>query len=239
MTITIPSTLPKPTMPEKKSGYHHGNLRNSIINAVAQLIGEKKSLNFKLKELAKMVGTTQPAVYKHFKNKADLLVETAVKGYELQRSFRTYALEQAGDSPLSKILAIANAYFYFSRIHTGFFILMKNLETQEILSSKRYQEQREKTIILVLDLIRQCQQQGIFLKEEPKIIFTTLQSTAYGLAHSYISGQIAYNAGELSNEPGLPSIIMKHGIRAFLTKPGEKQLMTIQDVEFTESELNT
>jgi len=46
---------------QKKAGYHHENLRNAIIEAVAQLIGEGRSAQFQLKDVAALVGTSQPA----------------------------------------------------------------------------------------------------------------------------------------------------------------------------------
>ncbi|MCA8894523.1 MAG: helix-turn-helix transcriptional regulator, partial [Amphiplicatus sp.] len=59
---------------QKKTGYYHGNLRNAIIDAVAQLIGERRSAQFQLKDVAALVGTSQPAIYKHFDSKQALLV---------------------------------------------------------------------------------------------------------------------------------------------------------------------
>ncbi|HFC30515.1 MAG TPA: TetR/AcrR family transcriptional regulator, partial [Oceanospirillales bacterium] len=65
---------------EKKTGYHHGNLRQSIIHAVALIAQKKRSLDFQLKEIADLVGTSQPAIYKHFTGKKELLTEVAVAG---------------------------------------------------------------------------------------------------------------------------------------------------------------
>ena len=148
-------SLPKPSKPVKKSGYHHGDLRTSIIDAVAQLIGENKGLGFHLKDVAKLVGTSQPAIYKHFEGKKALLVETAVKGYQLQKQFRDHAISRSGGSPLAKLLAIGHAYVHFSRAHSGYFLLMKNLETEEILSSKRYVAEQNSVLALVSGLIQE------------------------------------------------------------------------------------
>ena len=120
----------------KKAGYHHGDLRNSIIDAVSTLIAKSHSLDFQLKEVAKMVGTSVPALYRHFESKQDLLVETAIAGYVLQENYRNYALDHAGDNVLWKLLAVGYAYVHFARSHPGYFLLMKSMETDEILSSE-------------------------------------------------------------------------------------------------------
>ncbi|HRX73173.1 MAG TPA: helix-turn-helix domain-containing protein [Hyphomonas sp.] len=69
----------------KKAGYHHGDLRNAIMEAVANLIAKNRSLDFQLKDVAEMVGTSTPAIYRHFESKQSLLVETAIAGYEIQK----------------------------------------------------------------------------------------------------------------------------------------------------------
>ncbi|MEH6715202.1 TetR/AcrR family transcriptional regulator [Parasphingorhabdus flavimaris] len=91
----------KPDKPLKKIRYHHSDLRNAIIDSVARLIEEKRSLAFQLKEVATLVGTSQPAIYRHFENKAALLVETAVRGYQLQRELREHAIKTTGGTPFA------------------------------------------------------------------------------------------------------------------------------------------
>ena len=215
--------LPRPIKPTKKTSYHHGDLRSAIINAVAQLISEKNNLNFQLKEVAHLVGTSQPAIYKHFAGKADLLVETAVEGYHLQKQFRDHAFDVSDRSALTLLLAVSQAYVYFSQVHTGYFLLMKNLETEEILSSKVYRGLRDATIKVVIGLIQQCIDEGFFKEENPKFIMTSLQSTAYGLAHLYITGQISNIESNHEQDPSYADKVLLVGMDAFMTAKGKRE----------------
>ena len=223
MDLSSPKTL----NPVKKTAYHHGDLRASIINAVAQLIGEKKGLNFQLKEVAELVGTSQPAIYKHFSGKNALLVETAIEGYQLQKQIRNYALECTNGSALSMLLAIALAYGDFSRVHPGYFLLMKNLETEEILSSKRYKKDRKETFELVLGLIRRCLDEGTFTDIEPRLALMILQSTAQGLAQLYITEQINLIYPGHADKPLLSRQVFIRILGSFLSSKGKKELLTI------------
>jgi len=193
----------KPGKPLKKMRYHHGDLRNAIIDSVARLIEEKRSLAFQLKEVAKLVGTSQPAIYRHFENKDALLVETAVRGYQLQRELREHAIKTTGGTPLADILAILEAYTLFSITRSGYFLLIKNLETNEILASSTYLEERSRSIKRITDLLQDCIENGLLAETDLEIAHTVLQSSAYGLAHLYITGQV-----ELITRPDVDNSVL-------------------------------
>ncbi len=222
------SLVPPPTKPTKKTAYHHGDLRASIIDAVAQLIGNKKSLSFHLKDVAQLVGTSQPAIYKHFEGKSALLVETAIKGYKLQNQFRDHAMSRTNGSPLAKLLAIGFAYVNFSRMYPGYFLLMKNLETEEILSSKRYIAEQNHILRLVTNLIQDCVDDGAFVKIDTEFAMTVLQSSAYGLAHLYITGQIDRIASKHAHNDDFLQKVLAKSIESLLSPKGKKQLSTLQ-----------
>ncbi|KCZ46511.1 MULTISPECIES: TetR/AcrR family transcriptional regulator [unclassified Hyphomonas] len=204
----------------KKAGYHHGDLRNAIIEAVAGLIAKSHSLDFQLKEVGEMVGTSVPAIYRHFESKQDLLVETAIAGYVLQENYRTYALEQAGSMTLSRLLAVGYAYVHFARSHPGYFLLMKSMETEEILSSETYQAQRHKTIQLMDDLVTECFGANYFIDVEKDLVLAALQAAAFGIANLYTADQLRYVAPTLIGQEDVVARLFKISLRAVLSEDG-------------------
>lgn len=210
---------------QKKSAYHHGDLRNSIIDAVAQLIDQRKSLDFHLKDVAGLVGTSPPAIYRHFASKQDLLVETAVAGYEFQKVFRAYAIEQAAPLPLARLLAIGYAYVHFAKECPGYYLLMKNLETDEILSSEQYQKQRDEGLALVRSLVNECIVTGVFVDVDTDLAMASMQATAFGLAHLHLGNQVAYLAPSLLGDKDLVTKIYAINFGSLVSKKGQKQLL--------------
>ncbi|MGE6697299.1 TetR/AcrR family transcriptional regulator [Hyphomonas sp. NPDC076900] len=208
----------------RKSGYHHGDLRNSIIEAVAILIDERRSLDFQLKDVARMVGTSQPAIYKHFENKQDLLIETAVAGYGYQAAFRDWAMEQAGEALLAKLLGVGYAYVHFAQSCPGFYILMKNLETDEILSSRRYQKQRLKGISVARALVRGCVEDGTFIAVDIDDAMASLQATVAGLAQLYLSNSLHYVARAKENDTELLVRLFSLHVGSLLSAKGRRQM---------------
>ena len=60
----------------QKLGYHHGNLRQALVDAALVLIEAKGPPGFTLSEAAKNAGVT-PVVYRHFDGREDLIAEAA------------------------------------------------------------------------------------------------------------------------------------------------------------------
>jgi AcrR family transcriptional regulator len=220
---------------QKKSAYHHGDLRNSIIEAVSQLIDQRKSLDFQLKDVALLVGTSTPAIYRHFSSKQDLLVGTAVAGYESQKAFRTHALDQCATSPLARLLSIGYAYVHFAKECPGFYLLMKNLETDEILSSEKYQKERDEGLSLVRSLVQECIDTGLFVEIDTDLAMASLQATAFGLAHLYLGNQVAYVAPSLLGDRDLVSKVFAIAMRSLLSEKGQQMIAEASQNPFTQN----
>ena len=208
----------------KKSSYHHGDLRNSIIEAVAYLIAERKSLDFQLKDVTQLVGTSTPSLYRHFKNKQDLLLGCAIAGYQLQQQYRATAIQQADPSPLAKLLAVGFAYVHFSQQHPGFFLLMKSLETDDMLSSSQYQGERLKTIKVMRSLIQECIDEGYFQETDIDLAMASLQATALGIAHLYLSDQLRYVAKSIAKDKTLPAELFTIHFGNLLSSKGRRHM---------------
>jgi len=208
----------------RKSAYHHGNMHEAIIIAATSLIKERKSLDFQLKDIASLINTSTPAIYRHFENKQALLVAAATFGYDLQKKYRDIALEVHCETPIHKLTAIGFAYIHFSRIYPGFFMLMKNLETKEILSSEEYIKQRDFTQNLVRSLINDCIESGLFIDADREIAITFLQSTTYGIAQMFLLESMPQFAPTQYNDPNFVSKVIRHTIGSMLTDKGRLHL---------------
>jgi AcrR family transcriptional regulator len=107
-----------------KRGYHHGNLRQALIDAALQLIEQRGPTGFTLSEAAKQAGVTPPAVYRHFEGREDLIAEAALQGYEIFGDLMEYAYESGQPSALQAFEATGRAYLAFARKYPGHYIAM-------------------------------------------------------------------------------------------------------------------
>ncbi|WP_212523123.1 TetR/AcrR family transcriptional regulator [Actibacterium sp. MT2.3-13A] len=107
-----------------KRGYHHGNLKQALVEAALTLIEEKGPQGFTLSEAAKSAGVTPAAVYRHFDGREDLIAEVARQGYEIFADLIEHAYEQGQPSALASIEAAGRAYLAFARRHPGHYMAM-------------------------------------------------------------------------------------------------------------------
>ena len=63
------------------SSYHHGNLRQTLLLAAAEIISENGIESLSLRKLAEMVGVSRTAAYHYFQDKNDLLCAIAANGF--------------------------------------------------------------------------------------------------------------------------------------------------------------
>ncbi|MCA8880913.1 MAG: TetR/AcrR family transcriptional regulator [Rhodobacteraceae bacterium] len=107
-----------------KRGYHHGNLRQALVDAALDLIAERGPTGFTLTEAAKAAGVTPAAVYRHFEGREDLIAEAARQGYEIFADLMEYAYDSGRPSALTAFLATGRAYLAFARKYPGHYVAM-------------------------------------------------------------------------------------------------------------------
>ena len=106
-----------------KRGYHHGNLRQGLVDAALVLIEEKGPTGFTLSEAAKAAGVSPAAVYRHYEGREDLIAEAARQGYEIFADLLEHAFASQ-PSALSAFEATGRAYLAFARKFPGHYIAM-------------------------------------------------------------------------------------------------------------------
>lgn len=107
-----------------KRGYHHGNLRQALVEAALDLIAERGPTGFTLSEAAKAADVTPAAVYRHFAGREDLLAEIARQGYEVFAALMDYAYDGGKPTPLAAFEATGRAYLAFARKYPGHYVAM-------------------------------------------------------------------------------------------------------------------
>src|ERR1039458_3009864 len=62
--------------------YHHGNLKQALLEAAIELIAETGPRGFTLREAARRAGVSHNAPYRHFRDRDDLLAAVATDGFD-------------------------------------------------------------------------------------------------------------------------------------------------------------
>ena len=108
----------------KREGYHHGNLRQALIDAALALIAERGPQGFSLADLARELGVSPAAPYRHFRDRAALLAEIAQRGFELFEAELTGAWDLGRPEPSRAMIRCGRAYLNFGRRQPALYTVM-------------------------------------------------------------------------------------------------------------------
>ncbi len=104
-----------------KKPYHHGNLKNELIEAGIELVNEEGIANFSLRKVAKRVGVTPTACYNHFLDKEELLESMNTYINELlEKELNETIKEAEGKNEKYITLAMGKAYVKFLAEHARY-----------------------------------------------------------------------------------------------------------------------
>ena len=101
--------------------YHHGNLREALLEAAERSLGHGE---LSLRELARDVGVSHAAPRRHFPDKQALLDALAEDGFERLGRELDQAMAAAGGSLRERLGAFARAYVRFATEHSALLDLM-------------------------------------------------------------------------------------------------------------------
>lgn len=110
-----------------RRGYHHGRLREALLDAARNLLGKHGIGAFSLADAAKIAGVSAAAPYRHFRDREALLGAVAQQGFGIFASRLAGAMRGARD-PREGFLAMGRAYLAFAREEPGLYAAMFSLD---------------------------------------------------------------------------------------------------------------
>ena len=107
-----------------RRGYHHGNLKEALIEAALELIGAKGPAGFTFAEAARAAGVSQAAPYRHFRDRDALMAEVARRGYDQFADTLGRARNGGRPEPIRALDAIGKAFLGFARSEPAYYAAM-------------------------------------------------------------------------------------------------------------------
>lgn len=108
-------------MTSLRATYHYGDLRLALISEGLRLLETQTAQTLSLREVARNVGVSAPAVYRHFPDKAAFLRVLAGEGLARLAAFQAQASERAGPNAFA---ASGKAYVQFALANPALFRLV-------------------------------------------------------------------------------------------------------------------
>jgi AcrR family transcriptional regulator len=104
--------------------YHHGNLKEALVNAALELIREKGPAGFTFAEAARWAGVSPAAPYRHFRDRDELLSSVALQGFERFAAMLTTAWNDGKPTTRKAFDNLGKAYLAFARTEPAYYSAM-------------------------------------------------------------------------------------------------------------------
>src|SRR5579862_9555534 len=117
----------RPTAAKTETPYHHGALREALLQAAERVLERDGLAGLTLRAVAREAGVSHAAPTHHFGDLTGLVSELAAIGFR-QFDAAMVAAAATGGSPIEKATARARAYVAYAQGHPGMYGLMFRTE---------------------------------------------------------------------------------------------------------------
>ncbi|HIF94965.1 MAG TPA: TetR/AcrR family transcriptional regulator [Myxococcales bacterium] len=139
--------------------YHHGNLREALIERAAEVIAERGIEALSLRALARDLGVSHAAPSAHFPDRRALLCALAREGFRRSVDTMNAGAEAAGPDPVARYRALGRSYVQFARDNPSYFRAINHPEV-EALQDDELQESRDAWVATLREGVEIAQAAG-------------------------------------------------------------------------------
>jgi AcrR family transcriptional regulator len=175
----------------KTSSYHHGDLKNALIQAGVQVLAGKGVNGLSLREVAKRAGVSHSAPYAHFADKQALIAAIATEGHTHIHDVITTIFEQYPDDPLQQLIETGCAYLRFGLDEPDLFKITFSGVVEQEHNHPDLVKITKENFFLIRQLVSRCQAASIFAPGPEDLIAQNLWGSVYGLVTLLQQGQIS------------------------------------------------
>lgn len=170
--------------------YHHGNLRAALIEAGLQALERTDASDLSLRAIARDVGVSANAAYRHFADKQGLLSAMAAEGFRRFSAAQQEALRQEPQGTGTTCsTATGHAYIAFAQAHPALYRLMFG----HLFSEHRDPELLAASMAAFHGLVASSAQDMRVDPSDERALVTAIArwSLVHGLSHLLLDGQLA------------------------------------------------
>jgi len=191
--------------------------RDKILASACDLYLTDGLDGFSMRKLARQVGVTAPALYRHYDSKESLLADVVRQAY---RAFTRYIYRALGaPTPAERFFAAGEGYLDFVLEHPRWHEILNT--GPEALGMDSFPDDIEAMGCSVhqfwIDRVRECMDAGILKPGDPAIASVTMWAHAQGLVQIYHRGLLRMGPDEF---------------RAFFEQSGARLMAGIATEEF-------
>lgn len=173
-----------------KETYHHGDLRQNILEEALSWIEKESIFSLSLRGIARRIGVSHNAPYRHFPDKESLLVAIAETGFERLHQTLEYASQNSPNDDKKRVENIGIAYIEYALKNQAYYrVMFGDLKLEE----RKYptlEETSQKAFNVLFNAIKAGQKNQVFIAEDSLKLAHICWSLVHGVSMLVIDGQL-------------------------------------------------
>lgn len=197
MTNAIKKTDPESTVPRAEAdnsasdpdqsnassrSYHHGDLRQALLDAACAQLKIETADSLSLRALARQIGVSQTAPYRHFDSRNALFAGIATYGFTILAESLEATVAQIKGSAIDAMIELGLVYLQFSEEHAEKYRLLFDSSLVEFDEYPDLQEASARSFNALLALIRQGKREGVVEDRRDEELAARIWSGMHGIA---------------------------------------------------------
>ena len=179
-----------------KKGYHHGALRQAILDKAFSALETDGLEALSLRGLAASAGVSKTAPYRHFADKRELLMVLAAEGFgglaDLLESALAAGAREPPDGVTGGIRVLCRTYLQFARSRPALYKLMFS-RLGFSLHSEKCRINSERALSCLVSAVRDAQARGWRADRETQALVFSLWAEVHGWAELLIEDLVPEN----------------------------------------------
>lgn len=170
--------------------------RDQILTCACDLYHDKGLEGFSMRSLARSVGVTAPALYRHYEGKEAVLLDVVSEAYKVLSQYLYRAL--SGSDPMERFHRAGEGYLDFAlenpRLYEMIYI------APDFLGREEFPEEIVAQGCAIgqfwNDRVRECMDAGLLKEDDPEEVSLTMWGMAHGLVSIYLRGSLPVSREE-------------------------------------------
>ena len=172
--------------------YHHGDLKNALIQAGIELLAREGVYALSLRKVAARAGVSHTAPYSHFADKQGLIAAISTAGYrKIQERVQAVYTENSQDA-LRLLVYTAWAYVQFAIQEPDHFKITFSGVVEKENSYPALVDAAQGGYNLFTRVVSICQAEGILRPGSPELMAIGLWGSIHGLVTLVLEGQVSH-----------------------------------------------
>jgi AcrR family transcriptional regulator len=208
--------IKKYTPPVHKNSYHHGDLKNALIQAAIEIVAAEGVYGLTLRKAARRAGVSHNAPYAHFADKQSLIAAIALEGHVKIHALIENVAHTYPDAPLKQFVNLAWAYVKFGLECPAHYKITFSGLIENEKNYPAFVEVSQHSLQLLQRIVADCQAAGMLssLDQPVDLMAVSAWSLIHGLVSLIIEGQVPSKVLEQNSPRAMVISALQQIVRA-------------------------